>query len=303
VTKLKPARSQQEFELARPRREFLSRLGQSAIAGAATIAFVSSASKAVAGSTRRIRLSTSTVHFRTLSFEEACQRIAAIGFEGVDIWSQRFQCPHLDEIEKTLGPEKAKEILAKYNLKPYAVTCYYEGYPRYAKLLHQIGGRVAVRESIYGKISPNAIVPTFKKLFEDLKPDIDLAEQYDAFIAIENHADALLDSLDSFKAFVDLNPSKRIGIALAPYHLQHSGVRVEDAITICGDQLKFFYAWQAGEKLQPLPGHGPTDFAPWLTALAKENYAWYVNPFTHHHVEPDKMSKALAKSVDYLRKC
>ena len=45
-----------------------------------------------------------------------------------------------------------------------------------------------------------------------------------------NHADSLLNSKDSFKAFVELNRNPRLGIALAPYHLQAAGISVEDVI-------------------------------------------------------------------------
>jgi sugar phosphate isomerase/epimerase len=110
-----------------------------------------------------------------------------------------------------------------------------------------------------------------------------------------------LDSLDSFKAFVDLNPCQRVGIALAPYHLQAIGASVEEAIRIAGRQLLFYYAWQRANGMNQLPGHGPTDFQPWLGALAEVKYRWYVNPFMHGHVEPAPMSAALEKSRDYLR--
>lgn len=52
-----------------------------------------------------------------------------------------------------------------------------------------------------------------------------------------------------------------------------------------------------------MPGHGPTDFTPWLAALAKIDYKWYVNPFMHGEPAPDEMSKALDKSRDYLKGC
>ena len=48
-------------------------------------------------------------------------------------------------------------------------------------------------------------------------------------------------------------------------------------------QLLFFYAWQHGEGMKQLPGIGPTDFVPWLAALARAGYAEYVNPFMHGH--------------------
>ena len=33
----------------------------------------------------------------------------------------------------------------------------------------------------------------------------------------------------------------------------------------------YFYAWQHSPGVQQLPGLGPTDFTPWLAALAKIN--------------------------------
>ncbi len=59
----------------------------------------------------------------------------------------------------------------------------------------------------------------------------------------------------------------------------------------------------ASPGVQQLPGLGPTDFTPWLGALAKINYRWYVNPFLHGEPPPDETAKALAKSVKYLKEC
>ena len=102
-----------------------------------------------------------------------------------------------------------------------------------------------------------------KAFFEQLKPDLELAEKYDSYLAIENHSgDTLLNSRDSFKAFLDMNPSSRIGIALAPYHLQVAGISVPEIIAMVGKHLFFFYAWQHGPALNQLPGIGPTDCRP-----------------------------------------
>ncbi len=142
-----------------------------------------------------------------------------------------------------------------------------------------------------------------KGFLEKLKPFADLAEKHNSYLAIENHGHALLDSIDSIKAFTDLNKHPRVGIALAPYHIQAGKMSVEEAIAACGKQLLCFYAWQHGKGTDQLPGHGPTDFAPWLAALAKIGYAGYVNPFMHGEVEADAMSAALAKARDYLKAC
>ena len=113
----------------------------------------------------------------------------------------------------------------------------------------------------------------------------------------------MLNSLDSFKAFVDLNRHPRLGIALAPYHLQAKKISVEEVIGIVGKQLLFFYAWQHAEGMGQLPGVGPTDFTPWIAALAKADYAWYVNPFMHGHPGPAEMAKGLATAKEFLTKC
>ena len=52
-----------------------------------------------------------------------------------------------------------------------------------------------------------------------------------------------------------------------------------------------------------LPGVGPTDFTPWIAALAKADYAWYVNPFMHGHPAPAEMAKGLATASEFLLKC
>jgi sugar phosphate isomerase/epimerase len=142
-----------------------------------------------------------------------------------------------------------------------------------------------------------------QQFIEDLKPLVELAEKYNSYLAIENHGQALLDSLDSFKAFVDVNKSPRLGIALAPYHLQTLQASVPEAIRICGKQLFFFYAWQNYPDAKQLPGIGPTDMTPWIQALAEIRYRRFVNPFMHGNPEPDVMTANLAKSRDYLKDC
>jgi sugar phosphate isomerase/epimerase len=249
-----------------------------------------------------MRLSASTIAFTKLPVEEACRRIARLGFEAVDVWSAHAGCPHLDDVLGRLGSEGLKEVLAKNKLKLYAFSVYAGGYRKYAELLGKCGGGVAIRGST-GKADPKELVPRMKQFIEGLKPDLELAEKHDSYLAIENHGGALLSTLDSFKAFVEINDSRRLGIAMAPYHLQGQKVSVEEAIGVCGKQLFFFYAWQRAKGVGQLPGHGPADFGPWIAALAKSDYGWYVNPFLHHEPEPDVTEKALAKSRDYLRRC
>ena len=51
----------------------------------------------------QMQLSASSIAFSKLPIEEACQRIAKLGFEAIDIWSAHAGCPHLDDVQKRLG--------------------------------------------------------------------------------------------------------------------------------------------------------------------------------------------------------
>ena len=287
------------------RREFLHAAGAATL-GVTTGVLGPCASAAAAGNKGsgrwRMRMSASSVEYVPLPIEQVCERIAKLGFEAIDIWGPLFKCTHLDDIATRLGAGGLKDLLAKHKLKLYAFSVYPARYPQYAELLGAAGGGVAIRGSTK-PCPPAELTARMKQFLEQLKPDLELAEKYNSYVAVENHGRALLDSLDSFKAFTDLNRHPRLGIALAPYHVQAGQMSVEDAIAICGKQLLFFYAWQHGKGTDQLPGHGPTDFKPWLRALAKVGYTGYVNPFMHGEVEPDAMSAALAKARQYLQQC
>jgi sugar phosphate isomerase/epimerase len=268
------------------RREFLSH----SAAAVAACAVAGRAGAQAPDSPWTMRLSTSSIHYSSLPIEQACQRIAALGFEAIDIWSPHAGCPHLDDAKDRLGPDGLKQVLEQNKLKTYAWSVYSGGFPKYADFIGAIGGGVAVRGNTQ-RHPPEEMTARMKEFVEGLKPELELAEKHDVYLAIENHSGQLMNSLDSLKAFMDFARHPRLGIALAPYHLQRIDASVEEAIAICGERLLFFYAWQAQPGTQQLPGVGPTDFTPWLAALAKVNYRWYVNPFMHGEPEPDEMTE------------
>jgi len=284
------------------RREFLGRATGAVAAGTLASGCLAARAAEQAGMRWKMRLSASSIAFTALPIEKACQRIASLGFEAIDVWSAHAGCPHLDDVLNRLGANGLMELLAKNKLKLYAFSVYAGGYARYAELLGKCGGGVAVSGSA-GPCKPNELTGRMKAFIEQLKPEVELAEKYNSYLAIENHGSALLDSIDSFKAFVDINKNPRLGIALAPYHIQALKASVEEAIQAAGPALLYFYAWQLAPGVGQLPGLGPTDFSPWLAALAKVRYRWYVNPFLHGEPPPDETSKALAKSLAYLKAC
>lgn len=121
-------------------------------------------------------------------------------------------------------------MLDKHDLELYSFSVYRGGYPRYAELLGKAGGGVAVRGS-GGFKDPKDLTGSMKHFLEAIKPQLELAEKYDSYLAIENHGGhALLNYLDSIKAFTDLNDHPRLRIALAPYHIQRNKESVVEAI-------------------------------------------------------------------------
>ena len=284
------------------RRDFLAAVaGTTAAAALAPVAGCALVDPA-GGPKWRMKLSTSTVQFSSLSIEDACRRIAALGFTGVDIWCAYQGCPHLDDCLDRLGPDGLSALLEETKLELNSFSTYVGGFAKYAELLGGVGGGVAVQGSA-GPCEPPELASRMRQFLEDLKPLAELAEETNSYLAIENHGHALLDSLDSLEAFVDLNESPRVGIALAPYHLQAIEASIPEAIEICGEQLLFFYAWQNAPGAEQLPGLGPVDCVPWIEALARIDYRGHVNPFMHGHPEPDAMAAALAESKAYLSEC
>lgn len=278
------------------RREFLG-----AVAGGA--ALLGAATAAEPKQRWPMRMSASSVAFTRLPIEQACERIGALGFEAIDIWANFAGCTHLEDAAKRLGADGLKALLAKNKLALNAFSIYTTGYEPYAELLGQMGGGLAIRGSEGGEPKPEELTDRMKKFLESLKPLADLAEKHNSYVAIENHGGALLHTLDSLKAFADLNTSPRLGVALAPYHLEGIGVAMADAIRTLDKHLFFFYAWQQQPETGQLPGHGPTDFGPAIEALAQIDYKHYVNPFMHGEPEPDAMAEALKKSRAYLLDC
>ncbi len=257
----------------------------------------------------RMHLAFSSVMLAELPIEEVCARAAQMGFEAIDIWCPFDNCKHLADVVARLGPDGLKALLAKHNLALASFTTYRVGpetvgFPAYADFIGKFGGGVVVRESEYKRVKPEDLTSAMRAFFEKLKPQIEKAAETKVRLAIENHGDALLNSPDSFRAFIDLNPApQHVGLGIAPYHLQSIKAPVDEVIRMAGSQLLFFYAWQAAGGMKQLPGHGPADFVPWLRALARINYQGFVNPFMHGHPTPEELSAGLTQSCTYLKDC
>jgi len=289
------------------RREFV-RGTAAALAAASACRFSAAHAEDKAEDAWTMKLATSSVMFDKLPIEQVCERAARLELQAVDIWAPfswgGAQCTHLEDVKNRLGGKGLRELLTKHKLEVAAFTIYGHKLSQYWELIRDYGGGIVVRSANAGRLTdPKELTPRMRAFFEGLKPDIELAEKCDARLAIENHGGDLLNTFDSFKAFVELNPNpKRVGIALAPYHLQSYETPMADFIKIAGSQCLFFYAWQHGHDTTQMPGVGPVDFTPWVQALAEIDYPHYSSVFMHGHPAADDMEALVAKSREYLLK-
>ena len=118
------------------RREFLKTVGwiSTGVATSTLPIWAKQEKKPSSKTPWRMKLSTSSIHFMQLPIEQACEQIAKLGFEAIDIWSAHEGCPHLDDVLKRLGPEGLKKLLQKHKLKLCAFSVYRGGYQKYAEL-------------------------------------------------------------------------------------------------------------------------------------------------------------------------
>jgi len=151
------------------RRDFLKVVGAGTAAGI-TAASCTYVDKIVTVEKKwQMRLSTSSIHFMQMPIEQACEQIAGLGFEAIDIWSAHEGCPHLDDVAERLGPDGLKKLLAEHKLKLFAFSVYKGGYARYAELLGKAGGGTAVRGSAE-PCKPEELTVRMRKFIEELKP-------------------------------------------------------------------------------------------------------------------------------------
>jgi sugar phosphate isomerase/epimerase len=215
------------------------------------------------------------------------------GADAIDIWpkvhgSQREQ---LDE----MGEERFAALLNEHGVRLGCITQYKLG-PLGLKDEMRLASRLGCRTIVTGAVGPkglkgNDLKTAVKGFVEKLKPHLAVAEETRVTIAIENHANSLIDSPDSMKWLAELRPTPRLAIALAPYHLPQDTGLLAGLIRDLGRRIETFYAWQHGmgcmtklpkdQELLQMPGRGPLDFAPVLAALREIDFQGNTEIFMH----------------------
>ncbi|GMV92406.1 MAG: hypothetical protein AMXMBFR82_21840 [Candidatus Hydrogenedentota bacterium] len=225
-----------------------------------------------------------------LPLAEILPEVHKSGASEIDIWpkvhgNQREQIEEMGHdafLEMLQAHDVRLGIITRYDLGPYRLQ-------DEMAVVKQLGGDMIVAGS--GKQEGDTLRKRMAKFVEAMKPHVAVAEELGVTIAIENHANALLESPDSLRYFAEMSPSERLGIAYAPYHLPQDPELQARLITDLGPRLVHFYAWEHGmgsrdklpkvQEMKQLPGSGSFDFGPVVEALRAINYAGRTSIFMH----------------------
>ena len=202
-----------------------------------------------------------------------------------------------EQMEK-MGHDNFKQLLDLNNIKLGSITRYDLGpfnLQNEMKVCSKLGGDLLVCGGKGPKgLSGNDLKSAIKSFTEKIKPYISAAEEIGIKIGIENHSNNLINTPDSLKWLLDFLPSKNLGVALAPYHMETIGLNdknIAQLIETLGNKLFMFYAWQYGmgcmkklpkeQELLQMPGRGKLDFTLIVKSLKAINYSGYTSIFMH----------------------
>ncbi len=257
-----------------------------------------------------------------LPLAEVVGEVHKIGAQWIDLWPM-VHANQREQMEE-MGHERFAELLKKHNVS-LGMTTRYDlgplGLDDELKVLKKFGGSLIVSGSVGPKNVTGAEAKAgVKEFVEKMKPHVELAEEHGVTIGIENHANALIASVDSIRYLGEAAASPNLGIALAPYHLPQDEKLLAQLIEDLGPKLVHFYAWQHGkgcmtklpkeEELEQMPGRGSLDFRPILAALKKIGYSRWVEIFMHPVPRGIPIMETLGAVTDeinaaraYLDKC
>ena len=261
-----------------------------------TAAIVSSLDSRLAtgnSSTRRLNFLLGSCMYGYAPLKEILPEVHKTGASAIDLWPMKHgnQREQLEE----MGEEAFAAILNQHEVSLGCITQYKLG-PFGLQDEMRLAQRLGCQTIVTGAKGPKGLEgrplkSAVKEFAEKMKPHLEVAEETGVTIAIENHANNLIESPESIRRLIDVIPNDHLGVALAPYHLPQETALLSQLIRDLGPRLKVFYAWQHGmgcmtklpkeQELLQMPGRGDLDFAPLLSALDAINYQGWTEIFMH----------------------
>ena len=233
--------------------------------------------------------------------EVACREMSNLGIRHLDLWHVKGWCEHLAG-----GIDRVRRTLAEYGIKLEAISAYSTPLEQLGDIVDaakELGGTAVVT----GSDKPDMSVAEFA---EKIAPVAERAARAGVKLAIENHGNAVIDSIESMVELVRLVP-EGLGIALAPIHLYRRGERTEDAIRALQGRIALMYIWDWGptgdvnwkDPAEQFVGTGKIDFPPIFRALVETGYTRPLDLFAHgpEYWPAEKTSAHLRKALETAR--
>ena len=244
------------------------------------------------------------------------------GADAIDVWP-KVHGSQREELDR-MGERAFAALLQERNVRLACITQYKLG-PFGLQDEMRLASRLGCHTIVTGAKGPKGLEGeplkvAVRDFIEEMRPHLAVAEETGVTIAIENHANSLVESPDSLKWLAELAPTPRLGIALAPYHLPQEPDALARLIRGLGGRIETFYAWQHGmgcmeklpkdQELLQLPGRGPLDFAPLLKALQDVDFQGHTEIFMHPFPRgipildtPEAVTAEINRARKYLEDC
>ncbi|HBJ33874.1 MAG TPA: xylose isomerase [Planctomycetaceae bacterium] len=246
--------------------------------------------------------------------EEIVPLVRSTGATAIDIWPK----VHGDQREQidAMGEPAFADLLARNDVTLGCITQYKLGPFGLADEM-RLAQRLGCKTIVTGAVGPRGLGGKELKFavsdfVEKMKPHLEMAQQTGVTIAIENHANNLVDSPDAIRWLAELCPSTNLAIALAPYHLAQDPIMIAKLISDIGDRMAVFYAWQHGNgsmaaqpkesELLQMPGRGDLDFEPIVAALRRINYQGWTEIFMHSYPRGTAILNSINAVTDEVKR-
>ena len=241
----------------------------------------------------RLRYIVASAMYGKAPLAEILPEVRKCGAEHIEIWAERHGNQR-EQIEE-LGLEKTRSLFDKHDVMLGSFTCFKYGIFNMQgemELVKQLGGDLAICNTPKPpKELADNLEAAVADFAEKLKPHVEFAEKLGITIGVENHGGGVINTPESILMLMDMIPSKRLGLAMAPYHLPQDTNVIGDLIRDLGPRLVHFQAWEHGDgcmeklpkeqEMKQLPHRGPLDWTPLLAALKAINYQGRTEVFMH----------------------
>lgn len=231
--------------------------------------------------------------YGTAPLAEIVPQVRKTGARYLEIWA----APHGNQREQIdeLGVDPFRELLAEHGVSIGSFTCFKYGIfdmQGEMQLVKRLGGDMVICNSRGPKdLAGKELKSEVAKFAEKLRPHVEFAENLGIAIGVENHSGGLISSRDSILWLLEMIPSPKLGLAMAPYHLPQDPQFLATLIYDLDDRLLHIQAWEHGDgcmtklpkeqEMLQLPHRGPLDWRPILGALKEINYAGRTEIFMH----------------------